>query len=92
MFLKDQQRYANDRLKTKGCLFLNEVYDMLGFQRTKAGACVGWVYDEKHPTGDNFVDFGLYNGYNDRTNAFVNGRERSVILDFNVDGYILDLI
>ena len=27
MFLRDQQRYANDLLKSKGHLFLNEVYD-----------------------------------------------------------------
>lgn len=92
MFLKDQQRYANDRLKEKGCLFLNEVYDMLGFQRTRAGACVGWIYDEKNPVGDNFVDFGIYDMSNDRTRAFVNGTERSILLDFNVDGDIHNLI
>lgn len=92
MFLKDQQRYANDRLKTKGCLFLNEVYDMLGIPRTKAGACVGWIFDEKHPNGDNFVDFGIYDLYNERKRDFVNGYERTILLDFNVDGDILDLI
>lgn len=92
MFLKNQQRYANDRLKTKGSLFLNEVYDMLGMQRTRAGACVGWIYDEKNPTGDNFVDFGIYDLYNEKNRDFVNGYERSVLLDFNVDGNILDLI
>ena len=58
MFLKDQQRYANDLLQSKGHLFLNEVYDMLGIPRTKAGQAVGWIYDEVHPVGDNFVDFG----------------------------------
>lgn len=92
MFLKDQQRYANDRLKTKGSLFLNEVYDMLGIPRTKAGACVGWIYDEKHPNGDNFVDFGIYDLYNEKARDFVNGYERTILLDFNVDGNILDLI
>lgn len=92
MFLKDQQRYANDRLQSKGSLFLNEVYDMLGIPRTKAGACVGWVYDEKNPVGDNFVDFGIYDMYNERKRDFVNGYERTILLDFNVDGNILDLI
>lgn len=92
MFLKDQQRYANDRLKTKGSLFLNEVYDMLGIPRTKAGACVGWIYDEKNPVGDNFVDFGIYDLYNEKARDFVNGYERTILLDFNVDGDILDLI
>lgn len=92
MFLRDQQRYANDRLKSKGSLFLNEVYDMLGIPRTKAGACVGWIYDEKHPVGDNFVDFGIYDLYNEKKRDFVNGYERTILLDFNVDGDILDLI
>lgn len=92
MFLKDQQRYANDRLQSKGSLFLNEVYDMLGIPRTKAGACVGWIYDKKNPVGDNFVDFGIYDMYNERKRDFVNGYERTILLDFNVDGNILDLI
>lgn len=92
MFLKDQQRYANDRLKTKGSLFLNEVYDMLGIPRTKAGAVVGWIFDEKHPNGDNFVDFGIYDMNNEKTRRFVNGYERTILLDFNVDGVIYDKI
>lgn len=91
-FLKQQQSYANDKLKIKKHLFLNEVYDMLGFPRTKAGQCVGWVYDEEHPVGDNFVDFGIYNINNPKACDFVNGYERSIVLDFNVDGPILDLI
>lgn len=92
MFLKRQQEYANQRLRKKGHLFLNEVYDLLGFQRTKAGNIVGWIYDEKHPIGDNFVDFGIYDINNERKRAFVNGYERNIVLDFNVDGPILDLI
>lgn len=92
MFLKDQQRYANDLLKTRGHLFLNEVYDMLGIPRSTAGAVVGWVYDEKHPVGDNFVDFGIYDLYNEKKRDFVNGYERTILLDFNVDGEIYKLI
>lgn len=92
MTLKRQQEYANQRLKKKGHLFLNEVYDLLGIPRTKAGNIVGWIYDEKHPIGDNFVDFGIYDINIERNRAFVNGYERNIILDFNVDGPILDLI
>lgn len=91
-FLKSQERYANDRLKAKGHLFLNEVYDMIGVPRTKAGQIVGWVYDEKHPNGDNFVDFGMFDVHDDRKRDFINGYERNIILDFNVDGPIVDLI
>ena len=89
-FLKNQQNYADDRLKARGYLFLNEVYDILGFPRTKAGQVVGWIYDEEHPIGDNFVDFGIFNADIEKTRDFVNGYERSIILDFNVDGPILD--
>lgn len=59
-FLRAQQRYANDLLIARGRLFLNEVYDMLGIPRTKAGQVVGWVYDANNPIGDNYVDFGMY--------------------------------
>lgn len=91
-FLKAQQRFANEKLKARGYLFLNEVYDMIGVDRTKAGQVVGWIYDEKNPIGDNFVDFGIYEINRERNRAFVNGTERSILLDFNVDGPILDLI
>lgn len=92
MYLKQQQNYANDKLKAKGHLFLNEVYDMLGMQRSKAGQIVGWVYDEKNPIGDNYVDFGIYDIRNREKRAFVNGIEKSILLDFNVDGNIYDLL
>lgn len=92
MFLKNQQRYANDLLKSRGHLFLNEVYDMLGIPRTKAGQVVGWIYDEEYPNGDNFVDFGIYDLYNEKARDFVNGYERTILLDFNVDGDIMNLI
>lgn len=92
LFLKQQQNWANECLQSRGHLFLNEVYDMLGIPRTKAGACVGWIYDEDHPVGDNFVDFGIYNLSIEKARDFVNGYERSIVLDFNVDGPILDMI
>ena len=91
-FLKRQQDYANDMLKSRGYVFLNEVYDMLGIARTKAGQIVGWVYDEEKPNGDNYIDFGIYDIYKEGARDFVNGRERSILLDFNVDGNILDLV
>ena len=92
MFLKNQQRYANDLLKSRGHLFLNEVYDMLGIPRTKAGQVVGWIYDEEYPNGDNFVDFGIYDLYSEKARDFVNGYEKTILLDFNVDGDIMNLI
>lgn len=92
MFLKRQQSYANDLLQRRGYLFLNEVYDMLGIPRTKAGQVVGWVYDENCPVGDNYVDFGIYDIHREKCRDFVNGYERTILLDFNPDGNILDLM
>jgi hypothetical protein len=83
-----QQRYANDLLNSKGHLFLNEVYDMLGLERSQAGTIVGWVKGN----GDNYVDFGIFDEENEAKRAFVNGHERSILLDFNVDGIIYNLI
>ncbi len=92
MFLRDQERYANQRLQARGHLFLNEVYDMLGIPRTEAGQVVGWIYDKNIPNGDNYVDFGIYNLYREANRNFVNGYERSILLDFNVDGPIMNKI
>ena len=89
-FLKGQQLMANDMLNSKGHLFLNEVYDNLGFPRTKAGAVVGWIKDGN---GDGYVDFGIFDGENfDRVYDFVKGLEGEILIDFNVDGVIYDKI
>ena len=105
MFLLAQQQYANDKLRADGFLFLNDVLDMLGIPKTKAGQIVGWVYNAKNPNGDNYIDFGIFETYRRDEEAYVkdvamgdrtvNNKEkyeRVVILDFNVDGNILDLM
>lgn len=93
-YLKQQQNWANQKLKANGYLFLNDVYDMLGIPRSKAGQIVGWIYDDKNPShkGDNFVDFGIYNITREANRDFVNGFESTILLDFNVDGPIYDRI
>lgn len=87
-FLKLQQDFANEKLRRRGYLFLNEVYEMLGIPRSSAGCVVGWIYDEKCPNGDNFVDFGIFDVTKPKNRDFVNGYERAILLDFNVDGNI----
>lgn len=89
MFLRFAQNQANDKLILQGYLTLNEVYEMLGFDKTAAGQVVGWVYDPKHPEreGDGYVDFGLNKL---RNKLFMDGQERVAILDFNVDGVVYD--
>lgn len=90
-FLTVQQNYANDLLRTRGHVFLNDVYDLLGIERSQAGQMVGWVNDSED-NGDNFISFGIHNGYKEASRAFVNGHERSILLDFNVDGVVYDKI
>lgn len=92
MFLRAEQNFANDRLKTRGYLFINEVYERLGIPTTKLGQAVGWVYDPENPDheGDNYVDFGIYDMTRPKSRDFVNGFERVILLDFNVDGVITD--
>lgn len=92
MFLRRQQDHANEILRSKGYLVLNDVYEMLDIPVTKAGQVVGWVYDENNEDGDSFVDFGIYRIDSEPARRFVNGDERNIWLDFNVQGNILDLI
>jgi hypothetical protein len=84
LYVQCQQNYANNLLRARGHVFLNEVYDMLGIDRSQAGSVVGWVIGTD---GDNYVDFGLQR-------AFSSGLigERNILLDFNVDGVIYDKI
>jgi hypothetical protein len=88
VFIRAQQSYANDLLQARGHVFLNDVYDMLGLSRTKEGAVVGWVLGN----GDDFIDFGVFGGDAFMAKQFVNGVERNVWLDFNVDGIVYDKI
>ena len=91
-FLKMVQAWANKKLQADGFLYLNDVYEALGIPKTKAGHVVGWIFDEAHPVGDNFVDFGIYDLYNEKARDFVNGYERVILLDFNVDGNVWEMM
>lgn len=86
-FLMGQQAYANDRLVSRGHVFLNEVYESIGIPHSEAGAVVGWVLNGDH--SDNYIDFGIFDHNNERARDFVNGREGVILLDFNVDGVII---
>jgi hypothetical protein len=91
MFLRKTQDWANEKLKADGHLFLNDVYVMLGIPKSRIGQIAGWIYDEKCPNGDNYIDFGIYEN-REANRRFVNGQEYNILLDFNVDGIIYDLI
>lgn len=95
-FLKMVQNQMNDKLQARGHVFLNEVYDALGFERSEAGQFVGWIRNRDNTAmeaSDGYIDFNIFDGKNYAKRAFVNGDERSILLDFNVDdGMIYDLI
>ena len=92
IFIKNAEDAANRKLRKKGYLFLNDVYDMLGVSNTYIGQFAGWVWDPADPSIDSRVDFGLYDDYNPQKVAFLQGDEYSVVLDFNCDGNIIDKI
>jgi hypothetical protein len=91
MFLRAQQNYLNDKLRARGHVLLNDVYDALGLDRTKEGTVVGWVWGSKD--GDNYIDFGIFDKEMQPQHFdFFTGRENAVWLDFNVDGLVYDKI
>jgi hypothetical protein len=86
-YLHAKQNFWNNRLQGRGFVFLNEVYQDMGFEPTQAGQAVGWAMGAD---GDNYIDFGIYDLDNDKKRMFVNGREKAIWLDFNVDGVVWD--
>lgn len=93
MHLRAEQSYANDLLKARGYLYLNDVYNRLGIQGSKMGQIVGWVYDPKNPEYDNFVDFGIRElEVEDIPGRGDYGTHRTILIDPNVQGNILDLM
>lgn len=88
-WLRANEDSANDILHSRGHIFLNEVYDMIGLPHTPDGAVVGWIDDG---TNNSYVDFGLYNPNNESARRLVNGEDNVVLLDFNPDGIIFDKI
>jgi hypothetical protein len=74
-FILHQERYFNDYLRVKGYLYLNDVYVSLGLPRTRAGQLIGWIYEE---------------GKTVKIDILECKDDGSLLLDFNVDGIIID--
>ena len=90
MFLRAQEKYANDLLRSKKRVFLNDVRKAIGLPETKAGQMVGWVYDPENPDIDNCIDFGIDWDHIYRYSE--DGIDSPILLDFNVDGNIWELM
>lgn len=91
-FLKGVQQHLNNRLQTYGHVFVNEAREALGLPRCREGVITGWLRDDKTEKGDGFIDLGFMTGNEPNTIAFRNGVEKSVRLNFNIDGSIWDKI
>jgi Family of unknown function (DUF6353) len=88
--LRGWERMANDRLSSRGYIFLNEVYESCGLPWTREGQIVGWVRDGD---GDCFVSFGLSDIDEEEEKAYLEGyTDGAIRLDFNVDGPILNAL
>jgi hypothetical protein len=91
MFIQVQQSWLNDLLNARGHVLLNDAYDALGMERSPAGCVVGWVKRNKQGVGDGYIDFGLSKN-TEQVHDFMRGDEKSILLDFNVDGMVYKLI
>lgn len=87
-YLMLQQNYFNEKLKDRGYLFENEVRDGLGIPRTLRGQIVGWTYN-KGDDESGYVDLGIFADHN---RDFCNGLTNKALLNFNVDGNILQYL
>ena len=91
-FLEGQEETITRRFWARGYYYLNDLYDDLGYKRTKAGGRVGWVYDKNKPVGDNKIELRVREVCREKFDDFGNpdGWETVLMIDPNVDGMIED--
>lgn len=89
---------ANAILNERGYIFLSEVLRMIGYKgkMTDREHFTGWIKKGLVPDwhGDGFVSDGVTDGMlrTERVQAFISGTEPNVVVNFNVDGYIVDAL
>lgn len=81
------QARFNERLRRVGYVYLNEIYEALGVEKTEAGHDMGWRYAPHDPNheGANTIDFNMWDIRSKANRRFINGYEPIILLDFNVD-------
>ena len=92
-YLRQKQREANDILRIRKHIFVNEVYDLLGLQRTAEGQVVGWIITKDNP--NSYVDFGLDAIPPEKIRELYSverNEDIQIRLNFNPDGLIYTLI
>lgn len=86
--LRNAQSYFNDLFNARGHVFLNEVLDYLGMNRTPEGAICGWVKG----AGDDYIDFGYWDSFKRDYEIDSDLCVKNIHLNFNCDGIIYDMI
>lgn len=89
--LRSIEKELNCQLIRDGFLFLNDVYRKLGLPLSIDGQIVGWNYYGQG--GDHAVSFGVFDDDPRQlpcNKAFVEGKTAVALLDFNVDGPIIN--
>lgn len=87
MFIKSKQDWFNLLLSRDGTVFLNDVYQELGFPKTKAGQMVGWSNKGNNLSRDGAIIFKIEKI---RSDHYGPNEASAFIIDFNVDGVIYD--
>ncbi len=85
------EQHMNQKLRWQGHVFLNEVYDALGMDRTKEGSIVGWILDRTPGEADGYIDFNIHEYVQDGHDGKLKNTDE-FYLEFNVDGIIFDRI
>lgn len=89
----------NETLKARGHVLLNDAYEALGLTRTYAGGVTGWLsrafYEnvlesEYWASADNYINitYDIVKKFDKETGEY----KDSILLDFNVDGVVIDKI
>lgn len=91
MFLEIQESMCNDKIRSQGFLFENDVRKLLGVPQTPEGQRFGWIYDPNGPTRP--ISFGIKD-YNAAVipNIINEPDMKGIYLEFNVQGDIMDKV
>lgn len=89
-YIENVEYTVNNRLRDKGHVFLSEVYDLLGIERTPASIVCGWLDNPNVPRDENQIRFIFREERNREFSAF--DSRPAHWIDFNCDGVIWDKI
>lgn len=93
IFVKHQENFFNEKLAQRGYVFLNEVYEGLGFKPTPEGQVLGWFCEKgQEHERIRFFDEDRQKSQDILLKALQNDdiSAAALWLNFNVDGVIYD--